>query len=60
MHARFQAAEAQQEDGGAARLSLLGMAERLSRMDAAKLFYQALGGWCCCCTCDKAVGWLPC
>lgn len=44
MHARFQAAEEQQRDDGAATLSLLGMAERLSRMDAAKLFYQALGG----------------
>ncbi|KAL4426043.1 hypothetical protein ABPG77_007839 [Micractinium sp. CCAP 211/92] len=42
MHARFQAAEEQQRDDGAATLSLLGMAERLSRMDAAKLFYQAL------------------
>lgn len=51
MRARFHAAESQLGDeaqggeGGAApaQLSLFQMAGRLSRMEAAKLFYQVLG-----------------
>lgn len=54
MRARFHAAESQLggegggegeggEGGPPAALSLLGMAGRLSRMEAAKLFYQVLG-----------------
>lgn len=46
MRGRFHAAESQLGDGGAeggAELSFLGMADKLNRMDAAKLFYQLLG-----------------
>lgn len=47
MRGRFNAAESAQGEGegegGAVQLSFLGMAEKLTRMDAAKLFYQCLG-----------------
>ena len=46
---RFDAAEAAVEEGGSqgsqesCQLSLFDMADRLSRMEAAKAFYQVLG-----------------
>jgi hypothetical protein len=54
MRRRFEAAESQLGEASAQggegeegpALSLLGMSGRLSRMDAAKLFYQVLGKRC--------------
>ena len=47
MRQRFDAAESQlgeeAEEEGAAELSLIGMTDRLGRLDAAKAFYAALG-----------------